>query len=162
MGIDPEVHGDLPEELQPYSGFLIRRAQQLHLDVWADGSFKGITGIQFGVLVLVERHPLLDQKTLGAHLALDRSTIAGIVSRLERQGFLTRTVDEDDARRRLLELTPSGTAALLELRNHAAAVDERLTAPLSEVERLELRRLLGVLITHHTAPADEQRGAQRE
>jgi DNA-binding MarR family transcriptional regulator len=152
MGIDPDVHGDLPEELQPYSGFLIRRAQQLHLDVWADGSFQGITGIQFGVLVLVGRHPLLDQKTLGAHLALDRSTIAGIVSRLERQGLLTRTVDDNDGRRRLLELTPSGTAALRELRHHASSVNERLTAPLSDAERLELRRLLGVLITHHTAP----------
>ncbi|MGO4691508.1 MarR family winged helix-turn-helix transcriptional regulator [Glaciibacter sp. 2TAF33] len=162
MGIDPEVHGDLPDELQPYSGFLIRRAQQLHLDVWADGSFNGITGIQFGVLVLVERHPLLDQKTLGAHLALDRSTIAGIVSRLERQGLITRSVGDADARRRLLELTPAGADALVELRRHAALVDQRLTAPLSEPERLELRRLLGVLITHHTAPAAGESESLRE
>lgn len=148
MVVDHTVNGDVPEELQPYTGFLIRRAQQLHLDVWSDAAFNNVTGIQFGVLTLIERHPELDQKTLGKHLALDRSTIADLVARLERQGYINRSSDTVDARRRLLTITPAGLEALERLRPHAAEVDQKITKPLSETEREELRRLLGVLIAH--------------
>ena len=71
-----------------YTGYLIRRAQQLHAALWLREV--GITSVQFGVLNVLALHPDIDQRTVGEHLGLDRSTIADLVARLETRGYLRR------------------------------------------------------------------------
>ncbi|WP_166876162.1 MarR family winged helix-turn-helix transcriptional regulator [Salinibacterium sp. ZJ450] len=134
-------------ELEAYTGFLVRALQQVHLDLWAAGAPFGVTGIQFGVLTLVEAHPGIDQKSLGELLQLDRSTIADLVARLQRQGYLERIPDVADRRRRLLTLTRAGRDALTPLRAHAEDINARLIATLAPEEQAQLRRILTTLLS---------------
>ncbi|MET1044077.1 MAG: MarR family transcriptional regulator [Microbacteriaceae bacterium] len=134
-------------ELEAYTGFLVRALQQVHLDLWAAGAPFGVTGIQFGVLTLVEAHPGIDQKTLGDLLQLDRSTIADLVARLQRQGYLERIPDVVDRRRRLLTLTGPGRDALPPLRAHAEDINARLIATLDPEDQAQLRRILATLLS---------------
>ncbi|WP_167044292.1 MarR family transcriptional regulator [Salinibacterium sp. ZJ454] len=134
-------------ELEAYTGFLVRALQQVHLDLWAAGAPFGVTGIQFGVLTLVEAHPGIDQKSLGELLQLDRSTIADLVARLQRQGYLERIPDVADRRRRLLTLTQAGRDALTPLRAHAEDINARLIAALAPEDQAQLRRILTTLLS---------------
>lgn len=100
------AHGDLVDLLSS-PGHLLRRAQQVHTELWARESVC-ITGPQFAILVAVATWPGSDQKQAGHRASLDKSTTAGVVGRLVRDGLIERIVDPADNRRRLLVLTPPG------------------------------------------------------
>ena len=132
--------------LPEYTGYLVRRAQQLHAALWLREVGSDITSVQFGVLNVLGLHPDIDQRTVGEHLGLDRSTIADLVARLETRGYLRRVRDASDRRRNLLSLSDHGRAELGRLLPGALRVNEHLTAGLSDAEHAELRRLLGLLL----------------
>lgn len=148
-------------DLAEYTGFLIRRAQQLHAAVWQREASAEITSVQFGALNLLQRHPGIDQKTLGEHLQLDRSTIADVCSRLERRGYIERERDLDDRRRNILYLNDSGRSVLAELLPRAERVSTVLVGGLSEVDRIELHRLLTLLLSRASLPGTEFAEAER-
>ncbi len=50
----------------------------------------------------------LPQVELGRHLGLTKSTVSRLVDQLEDRGWARRRAGHDDARRRLVELTPEG------------------------------------------------------
>ncbi|GHH80291.1 MarR family winged helix-turn-helix transcriptional regulator [Promicromonospora soli] len=135
----------LPEHV----GFLIRRAQQVHLAVWAEEAGPGLSNVQFGVLNVLHRTGGASQRELCDVLDLDRSTVAGLVSRLEARGLVERTRAAADRRRNLVRLTDDGAAELRRLVPHVAQVDASLTAGLSEEERATLRRLLTRVLDAH-------------
>lgn len=141
----------LPEHV----GFLIRRAQQVHLAVWAEEAGSDLSNVQFGVLNVLHRTGGASQRELCDALDLDRSTVAGLVSRLEARGLVERARAAADRRRNLVRLTERGVAELRRFVPHAAQVDASLTAGLTDEEKVTLRRLLTrVLDAHgHHAPA---------
>lgn len=132
--------------LADYTGFLIRRAQQLHAAVWQREASAEFTSVQFGALNLVHANPGIDQRTLGEHLQLDRSTIADVCGRLERRGLIRRDRDPADRRRNILALTGQGESVLSQLLPRADRVHEVLVGGLSEADRKELHRLLTLLL----------------
>lgn len=71
-------------------------------------SHLGVTGPQRLVIRIVGRFPDIPAGRLAVLLHLHPSTLTGILKRLERQGFLRRRADPDDARRSLLALTEKG------------------------------------------------------
>lgn len=129
---------NLPE----HTGFLVRRAQQVHLAVWADEVGPGLTNIQFGVLNVLRGSAGASQRELCDALGLDRSTVAGLVVRLEGRGLVERGRSAADRRRNVVRLTEAGAAEHQRLLPRAARVDEALTARLSPQESATLRRLL--------------------
>lgn len=135
-------HLELPE----YTGYLIRRAQQVHAALWQQEISSDVTSVQFGVLNLLALQPGIDQRTLGEHLQLDRSTIADIVARLQKRGYLQRIRDSADRRRNVLTLTGRGELALAELIPQAFSVNQILTSGLRAGDAQELRRLLVLLL----------------
>ena len=73
-----------PAELENYPGYHIRRLQQIAVAIFlqeTDGF--GVTPIQYGVLLTVNRQPGLDQRTLAGSIALDTSTTGSLLDRLE-------------------------------------------------------------------------------
>jgi DNA-binding MarR family transcriptional regulator len=84
----------------------------------------GITYPQYLVLnVLWEE----DEKTVGSiadRLALESSTVTPLVKRLEAASFVTRTRRQDDERRVIVSLTPSGR----EIREKSGCLGEALLA----------------------------------
>lgn len=136
-----------PEPLEPqrHTGFMLRRAQQRHVAVWQRIIDGDTTNVQYGVLAVLARRPGLPQKTICEELDLDRSTIADVCSRMERNGLLTRRLDADDRRRNVLDLTESGRAELERLRPLVDEVQAELTNGLTAEEHARLRELLAKL-----------------
>lgn len=143
---DVRVTDHPPLDLARHTGFLLRRAQQAHLATWAQQVGARLTNVQFGVLNVLYGMGEASQRELCDALDLDRSTIAGLVARLEARGLVARARATDDRRRNVVRLTDPGRATLRELTASASRVDEALTAALTAEERLTLQRLLTTLL----------------
>lgn len=145
--------GDVGEQhslhLAEHVGFLIRRAQQVHLAVWAEEAGPGLSNVQFGVLNVLHRTGGASQRELCDALDLDRSTVAGLVSRLEARSLVERARTSADRRRNLVRLTDAGDAELRRVVPHAAQVDASLTAGLTAQEKVTLRQLLTRILDAH-------------
>jgi DNA-binding MarR family transcriptional regulator len=125
-----------PEPLR-HTGHLIRRAQQRHAALWQERVSAEVSSVQYAALAVLERMPGASQSELGAELDLDRSTIADLVSRLERRGVIERSPHESDRRRYSLRLT-----AVDRLRPLVSEANATLTEGLSAGELATLRMLL--------------------
>jgi DNA-binding MarR family transcriptional regulator len=89
----------------------------------------GVTGPQRLVLRLLSSTPGITAGELAQALHLDKSTLTGIVGRLERDGFLRRAVDPLDRRRQLLALTRKARSVAATL---SGTVEERVADALAE------------------------------
>jgi DNA-binding MarR family transcriptional regulator len=130
-----------PEPLR-HTGHLIRRAQQRHAALWQERVSAEVSSVQYAALAVLERMPGASQSELGAELDLDRSTIADLVSRLERRGVIERSPHESDRRRYSLRLTAAGLAEVDRLRPLVSEANATLTEGLSAGELATLRMLL--------------------
>jgi DNA-binding MarR family transcriptional regulator len=90
-------------------GYLIRRAQQIHGRIWGDVVGTELTGPQYAVLAALAAQPGADQATVGRLASLDTSSAAGVVSRLERGGWVRRARSAPTGRH--MSLCPSAAAA---------------------------------------------------
>ena len=68
----------------------------------------GVTGPQRLAVRMIATHPGLSPQDVAAALYLHKSTVTGILQRLEGQGVIGRAVDPGDKRRARLHLTPHG------------------------------------------------------
>ncbi|MBB3663961.1 MULTISPECIES: MarR family winged helix-turn-helix transcriptional regulator [Prauserella salsuginis group] len=116
----------IPQELLDAPGYVARRLYQAYLAAWVRMVDASITGPQFAVLVAVNDYPGEDQRSLGHVAALDRSTMADVVRRLEVRGLITRETAENDARRKLLYLTEEGREQLAGVNRRARDLDKKL------------------------------------
>lgn len=141
-----DQHSGPITDLQNFPGFLLRRGQQAHVAAWTKRVSTKVTSVQFGLMKALNDSPGLSQKDLGDILDLDRSTIAEIVGRLERRGFVTRERDDDDLRRNQVWLTGPGASEVerLEPRVYEANID--LLGGLTTSDQRELRRILIALV----------------
>ena len=78
----------------------------------------GITDVQFNVLMFLwdYRDRPLRQHELAEILVVNRASAGGVISRVERAGWIERQVDPGDTRARLVRLTRAGIAKLEEVR----------------------------------------------
>ncbi|MBF6271595.1 MarR family winged helix-turn-helix transcriptional regulator [Nocardia farcinica] len=129
----PGLTGDQVLALDSTPGHLIRRMQQVHTVAWTEEVGRNITAPQYAVLSALWAHPDgIDQGT-GADLAsLDPSTMADIVARLARRGWVLKAKDPADARRRLLQLSDGVGDELRQLRPAVERVQDRLLRPLAD------------------------------
>jgi DNA-binding MarR family transcriptional regulator len=144
MKTDPRLSlDDLP-------GHGIRRLQQIAVALFMrEVEAYGLTPVQYGVLRTVRDSTGIDQRTLARSMALDTSTTAGVVDRLEARGLLVRSTPADDRRMRMLALTAAGTALLDEATPAALAAQKRMLAPLPAAERTVFMRMLRRLVAAH-------------
>ena len=134
-------------------GHLLRRAQQVHTELWSTIVGPELTGPQYGTLVAVAGWPEVDQKRAGELISLDKSTTAGVVARLEKKGWLTRRPHPRDGRRRLLMLTDSARANLPVWTSAAAQVQQHLLEPLDVDQAQEFVRQLQLVVFHSETEA---------
>jgi DNA-binding MarR family transcriptional regulator len=128
-------------------GHLVRRASQIHNRIF-DEVFGGVvTPRQFAVMIAVARRPGIDQISLSNLVAVDRTTVGGMVSRLVARGYLEDGMDPADGRRKLLWLAPAGKALLDELVPLIDVVTDQLLAPLTTDERGVFLELLAKIAT---------------
>ncbi|MEX2629185.1 MAG: MarR family transcriptional regulator [Tistlia sp.] len=128
-------------------GHLIRRAQQIAVAIFVEecGALD-LTPVQYAALVAARDQPGVDATRLSAVIAYDRSTLGGVLERLEEKGWIERCPGAGDRRVKQLHLTAAGAALLREAEPLVQRAQARILAPLAEPERAQLMRLLGALV----------------
>ncbi len=138
------------DNLHDMPGHLIRRAQQISTAVFAEecGGFD-LTSVQYAALVAIRAHPEVDATRLSHLIAFDRSTIGGVLERLEAKGWVLRTASLTDRRVKLLRITLEGERLLRQVAPAVQRVQQRLLEPLTQSDRAAFLRLLGQLVDIH-------------
>src|SRR5215467_5015573 len=101
---DNEI-GPLVRDYAETPGHLIRCAQQVHTQLWAEAVPVDITGSQYSILSALSVHGDLDQGTVGRLTSLDKSSIGELANRMASRGLIERSRDERDGRRKVLHIT---------------------------------------------------------
>jgi DNA-binding MarR family transcriptional regulator len=133
-------------------GFLIRRAHQRSAAVFSrECKDLQLTSTQYGVLQVLDKSDLIDQVTLARLIAVDRSTIALVISLLISRGSIAKVADTHDRRRRLLSLTEAGRELLAAANPLAERALDKLNEVYSDEERAWLLKALDRIISRHEA-----------
>lgn len=136
--------------LDALPGHHIRRLQQMAVAVFLQETQGfGITPVQYGALLTVQRQPGLDQRSLANLMGLDTSTTAGVVDRLEARGLLRRSASTTDRRVKLLGITEDGAALLADMQPQVAAAQARMLGPLTDTEKPLFMDMLTRLVLAH-------------
>lgn len=141
-----------PLEARP--GFLIRRIYQIHVALFMkECSGERVTPVQYSLLTALEQLGTVDQATLSRAIALDRTTVADVVARLEGRKLLKRRPSTEDGRMMLVSITEHGKQLLARLEDAAALASERTISALPPKER---KAFLSAL--KHIIAASERNG----
>jgi MarR family transcriptional regulator, lower aerobic nicotinate degradation pathway regulator len=121
--------------LEAQVGFLLRCAHQSATEDFnaVMGRF-AVTPTQFAALAKLDDLASVSQNQLGRLTRMDPATISGVIGRLIARGFVRQSPHAHDARRVLLALTPSGRAAVSQMKAIAAQVSRRTLGRLSSAE----------------------------
>ncbi|GGN20449.1 MarR family winged helix-turn-helix transcriptional regulator [Streptomyces fuscichromogenes] len=132
------AHVPTPDEFLSMPGFVIRRLNQAYSAAWLRHVGSALTGPQFAVMLAVRKHPGVEQGSLAAAVALDRSTMVGVVKRLEARNLVTRVQPPEDGRKRLLHLTEEGARVVEEVNRKARELDAMLLEGMDEIAQSAL------------------------
>lgn len=100
----------------------------------------GLTYTQYIVMMVLWEHGGMTEGELGRRVRLDSGTLAPLLKRLEKQGYIRRVRPESNERKLFLSLTDAGEA----LRDQAIGVPQAMRGciPLPEEELILLRDML--------------------
>jgi MarR family transcriptional regulator, lower aerobic nicotinate degradation pathway regulator len=126
-------------------GYLIRRAQQIHVSLWQKHVVQDLTSVQYGILLVAAQRRAVDQTTIGGLMSLDKNTVADVLRRLRTRKLVARERDPDDGRRWLTRLTDKGRSTLLRAAPAVVLVQGHMLHPLDRVERQTAARLLSLV-----------------
>lgn len=127
-------------------GFLLAKAHQRGWGLFSEQiASYDLTPPQFSLLAFLWQQDGLTQAELSERSQIDRTTICGLVDRMERAGLLLRADHPKDRRANLIYLTEKGKQLEPELGLIANRVLEQFTARLSEPEKEQLIYLLDIL-----------------
>ena len=97
---------------------------------------------EFVTLVHLRDQGRSSQQALGEVLCLDANNLVLLLNDLETAEFVTRRRDPADRRRHIVEITPSGLAALERAERSMESVEDQVLAGLDAGDRARLRELL--------------------
>ena len=99
------------------------------------------------MLVIINEYPDgVRQKELAEKAGINASSTSEVVSRLEDDGYLIRTIDESDRRATVLKLTEMGAVRAEEIRSEREEFLDEFFSKLSEEEKQTLSDLLDKLL----------------
>lgn len=130
-------------KLDHMAGHLIRRCHQISVAQFLKDcvSFQ-ITPVQFSLLSALTVYPGVEHTTLTKLVAIDRSTLGGVVSRLEERGLVRVASDSKDRRVKNVFITNAGQKLVRQLHPLVENYQKKLLAPLSEAEQETFIKLL--------------------
>lgn len=95
----------------------------------------GLAPAQFMVLADLWESGPRTQRQLVGRLAVEQATMAGTLTRMERDGLVERMPNPSDGRSQLVQPTPRGMALREAATQAAAAINTRALSALAEPER---------------------------
>lgn len=135
------------EQLYRTPGYLIRRCRQVAAAIFARESGRfGVTSQQYTVLRALAEFEHLEQTELCEVTALDRSTVATLLVRLEEKKLVRRTASPTDRRKNHVSLTAAGQRLVRDMEPVLERIQERILAPLAPAERAEFTRMLQTIV----------------
>lgn len=130
-------------DIEKSVGFLLAKAYQQACAIFKEEfNHYDITPQQFGLLAFLWQEDGLSQSELSLRSQIDRTTIGGIIDRLEKEGLIERRNHPEDRRAYQVFLTSKGKLLEDELCSMADRVQTTVNAPLSTEEQATLIRLL--------------------
>jgi DNA-binding MarR family transcriptional regulator len=142
-----QTPGQTAWDLASRPGFLIRRLHQIHVALFLEecGDL-GLTPVQFSVLTAVAETPGLEQARLTEKAGVDRTTLAGVVARLEKQGFVRRRPRRSDRRVKQVLPTSAGLDLLARMEAPARRAHARTIEAMPAAERQRFLQSLARLV----------------
>ncbi len=124
-------------------GFLLAKTHQRGYALFKAPLEKfSLTPKQFSLLAFLWKQDGLSQVELSDKCQIDRTTIGGLIDRLQKQGYVRREPKPEDRRAFQIHLTDKGISLEEELLSIARKVTDTFTEGLSPEETEILRRLL--------------------
>ena len=123
-------------------GFLLRKANQRHTEIFSKVMPEDMTPTRFAAMVKLYEFGHVSQNELGRMTAMDVATIKGVVDRLKTRNLVQSTKDSDDARRQLVSLTPRGEELIQGFIPLATDITAQTTDALTAKEAKTLQTLL--------------------
>lgn len=128
-------------------------ARHLRQDADRRARAHGLTRAQWIILIRLDKAPGLSQKELAEILEVEPITVARLIDRLERHGFVERRDDPADRRVWRLHLRPAAQPVLRELSHERAAMMRMVSAGLAPDTMAKLREALTQMKTNVAAEA---------
>lgn len=146
MGRLPPVQ---PELVTSSTGYLVMRLGEVMRERTESLLIRWrLTARDVRVLGFAAARPL-SQRELAEVAGLDRTTMVGVVDKLESLGYARRERDAADRRRFLVTVTESGRRSLGEALTSLAAAQDEFLAPLGSGERGSFHAALERLFLAH-------------
>jgi MarR family transcriptional regulator, transcriptional regulator for hemolysin len=102
----------------------------------------GASLVTWVVLNEIHRGTWDSQRSLAKQMRIEGATLTRHLDRMEREGLIVRTRDDDDRRQIRVGMTPQGRVLHRRLRTTAQAVGARAAAGITERDEATLRRVL--------------------
>ena len=136
-----EAVGSEPYRLDEQIGFLLRKANQRHLAIFAR-HIPDLTPPQFAVLARLWEVGETSQNQLGQLVAMDAATVKGVIDRLRARKLVQLSEHESDRRRVVVDLSAEGASLVEALLKDAERITAETAKPLTQRETATLLRLL--------------------
>jgi DNA-binding MarR family transcriptional regulator len=138
-------------------GHLIRRLHQISFALFLDQAKAfDMTPVQYAALVAIGSHPGIDQTALCNMVALDRTTLGGVVTRLAKKRLIKRVNGPHDRRTKSLSITPEGRRLIRQIEPAVLETQRLILAPLKASKRPAFMGMLKHLVhlnnEHSRAP----------
>lgn len=136
-------------QLEP--GYLFRRSQQIAVAIFSEECDQfGLTCLQYSALSRIRESPGIDVTRLSEIMEFDRSTLGGVVERLEIKGYIRRSGTVEDKRIKLLVISKQGQAILTQIEPYLGKVNRRILSCFTAEEQKLLSKLLTHLIVQNS------------
>jgi len=122
--------------------WVISAARAMERELTAELRPLGITFRQCQVLAALAMHGALSQAELARELGIEPPTLTGVLTRMERDGWVERSTCPTDRRKNLVHPLPHATPVWDGIVAAARRVRGRATAGLTAAEQHALRTLL--------------------
>jgi DNA-binding MarR family transcriptional regulator len=139
-----EPSADEAYHLQEQVGFILRRASQRHIAIFAR-HIGDLTPPQFAALAKLAEIGEASQNQLGALVAMDAATIKGVIDRLKVRGLVELSEHKEDRRRLVVSLSGEGRTLIEKLLPLAERITAETLAPLNARETATFLKLLAKL-----------------
>jgi DNA-binding MarR family transcriptional regulator len=109
----------------------------------------------FGLLAWLEGEGPATQVAMSRRSGVDRTSMVGLVDRLESQGLVERRRDESDRRVNLVAVTVAGRSLVIRHQQQLREIERRVVEPLDEQERAMLMAMLRRIVAGFDDRDDE-------
>ncbi|HEY1177495.1 MAG TPA: MarR family winged helix-turn-helix transcriptional regulator [Phytomonospora sp.] len=125
------------------SWLLHRAAQRIKVDLDEKARVHGLSGFRdWIVLAALASGEKRTQLALSHEVGLDKTTLTALLDRLERDGFVVRTVDPQDRRARVPEATGKGREVQEKLQSCRDGVENAMLAEFTDTQREVFQHVL--------------------